>query len=68
MTYRGQVKNGLIMLNGSVRLPEGALVNVEVVEQGTRISRPEQRVSLQRVEPIQMPGGSLGDELVRDRR
>jgi hypothetical protein len=34
MTYRGHIKNGHIMLDGPVRLPEGAEVNVEVVESG----------------------------------
>lgn len=31
MTYRGHVKNGQIMLDEPVRLPEGAEVNVDVV-------------------------------------
>jgi hypothetical protein len=32
MTYRGHVKNGQILLNEPVVLPEGVEVNVEVVE------------------------------------
>jgi hypothetical protein len=32
MTYRGHIKNGQIMLDDIVALPEGAAVNVEVVE------------------------------------
>jgi hypothetical protein len=68
MTYRGQVKNGQIALDESVHLPEGARVNVEVAEQGVRISRPKQRTKLQRIEPLRMSGGSLADELVNDRR
>ena len=34
MTYRGHVKNGQIVLDDPTRLPEGAEVNVEVVEDG----------------------------------
>jgi hypothetical protein len=34
MTYRGHVKNGQIALDEPVQLPEGAQVNVEVVENG----------------------------------
>lgn len=36
MTYRGQVKNGQIMLDAPAELPEGAMVNVEVVDSGKR--------------------------------
>jgi hypothetical protein len=32
MTYRGYVKNGQITLNSAERLPEGAQVNVEVLD------------------------------------
>lgn len=38
MTYRGQVKNGQIMLDEPALLPEGAHVNVEVAEQGADFS------------------------------
>jgi len=34
MTYRGRVKNGQIMLDEPAPLPEGAQVNVEVVDNG----------------------------------
>jgi hypothetical protein len=34
MTYRGHIKNGQILLNEPVALPEGAEVNVEVIENG----------------------------------
>jgi len=34
MTYRGHVKNGQITLDEAICLPEGAEVNVEVVEKG----------------------------------
>jgi len=32
MSYRGRVKNGAVVLDGPVRLPEGAAVRVELVE------------------------------------
>ncbi len=34
MTYRGHVKSGQIVLDEPVALPEGAVVNVDVVENG----------------------------------
>jgi hypothetical protein len=68
MTCRGHVKNGQVMLDESARLPEGAEVNVEVVEQKTQITSPKNRVPLRKIAPIEMPGDSLADELVRNRR
>jgi hypothetical protein len=67
MTYRGHVKDGQIALNEPARLPEGAEVNVEVVEK-VRIVEPAKREPLGQFQPIEMPGGSLADELIRDRR
>jgi hypothetical protein len=34
MTYRGHIKNGQILLNDPVALPEGAEVHIEIVENG----------------------------------
>jgi hypothetical protein len=68
MTYRGHVKNRQITLDEPSALPEGAAVNVEVVENGVRITRPQSRARLRRIEPLKMPGGSLADELIRERR
>ena len=34
MTYRGHIRNGQITLDELVSLPEGALVNVEIVNNG----------------------------------
>lgn len=31
MTYRGQVKDGIIVLEGDARLPEGTVVSVEPI-------------------------------------
>jgi|GEM_PF-3022445 len=68
MTYRGHVKNGQITLDESAQLPEGAKVNVEVQEPGSRITHPRVRIKPRKFNPIHMPGPSLADELVQDRR
>jgi hypothetical protein len=73
MTYRAHVKNGQITLDEPADLPEGAEVAVELVQEqieypGGRITRPKNRKPLQRITPIEMPGGPLSDELIRDRR
>jgi hypothetical protein len=67
MTYHGFVKNGQIELDRPATLPEGAEVNVQVVEK-IRVSSPSSRAPLQKFQPIELPGGSLADELIRDRR
>jgi hypothetical protein len=36
MTYRGQVKDGVVVLDGNPALEEGAVVRVEVVERSTQ--------------------------------
>jgi hypothetical protein len=68
MTYRGHVKDGQIKLDDPARLPEGAQVNIDVVEPSVGRSLPRRRGQVRRFHPIQMPGGSLADELIRDRR
>jgi hypothetical protein len=68
MTYRGQIAKGQIVLDEPVQLPEGATVQVQIIEPRIRITRPSQRRPLRKIQPIVMPGGSLADELVRDRR
>jgi len=68
MTYRGQITKGQIVLDESVQLPEGATVEVQVIEPKIRITRPSQRKPFRKIQPIVMPGDSLADELVRDRR
>ena len=67
MTYRGHVKNGQILLNEPARLPEGAQVNVEVLETRGENPQSQQQRRVRRSEPVEMPGGSLADELIRDR-
>jgi hypothetical protein len=68
MTYRGQVKNGQITLDEPARLPEGARVNVEVVEEDHASMAAKRRQSIRDFPPIEMPGGPLSDDIVRDRR
>jgi len=68
MTYRGHVKNGEIKLDEPARLPEGAEVNVEVVQEPAHPSGQQQRMRRRDFEPIEMPGGPLSDDITRDRR
>jgi hypothetical protein len=67
MTYRGQIKNGQIMLDEPARLPEGTRVQVEVIEDANGKQRPRS-ARVREFQPIEMPGGSLADDLIRDRR
>jgi hypothetical protein len=68
MTYRGHIKNGQVTLDEPARLPEGAEVSVELVDKKVRITSPANSKPLAKIKPLQMPGGSLADELIRDRR
>jgi hypothetical protein len=34
MSYRGQIKGGVVVLEGDVHLPEGAMVEVQLVREG----------------------------------
>ena len=43
MTYRGQVRNGIVVLEGASSLPEGTIVRVEPVDNGR--PRPERSLS-----------------------
>ncbi len=55
MTYRGQVRNGAVVLDPPAELPEGAAVEVNLV------SSPErQRPPIVSIE--QLRGGDLGDD------
>ena len=68
MTYRGHVKNGQIKLDEPARLPEGAEVNIHLVEQDAQSSATPRARGARRFQPIDMPGGSLAEELIRNRR
>ena len=66
MTFRGHIRNGQITLDDPALLPEGAQVNIELIEQPS--SRMRKRAQERQFEPIEMPGDSLAEELIRDRR
>ena len=68
MTYHGHVKNGQILLDEVALLPEGAAVHVDVFPPTPSTSLSTSREKLKAFRPVQMPGGSLADELVDDRR
>jgi hypothetical protein len=69
MTYRGHVQNGQIVLDEPADLPEGTEVSVELVKQDVQVTEPKgPRTGVRTFKPIEMPGPSLADELVRDRR
>jgi hypothetical protein len=66
MDYRGHVKNGQIVLDEPAELPEGATVSVTVLPQVPHIQRAKNRLG--NIKPIELPGPSLAEELIRDRR
>lgn len=67
MTCRRHVQHGQIALDDPARLPEGAEVNAEVVEQAVQIICPKRRKPLRDTTPIKLPGGPLPDDIVRHR-
>jgi hypothetical protein len=69
MTYRGHVQqNGQIALDEPAQLPEGTSVKVEVIEPQGRITPAKKRMPLPKIKPIELPGGPLSDDIIRDRR
>ncbi|HSV16042.1 MAG TPA: hypothetical protein VLI90_17400 [Tepidisphaeraceae bacterium] len=68
MTYRGHIKNGQVALDEPVSLPEGAEVSVVVIEKKVRITRPKDRQPLGKFRSIELQGGPLSDDIIRDRR
>ena len=53
MVYRGHVENGVIQLEGSATLPEGATVRVEIVTPAPRGESARAGVSLyERLKPV----------------
>ena len=42
MTYRGEVRNGMVVLDGPARLPEGAHVEVTLLPRSAAITEEEQ--------------------------
>jgi hypothetical protein len=54
MVYRGVVTNGVVILEGGVRLPEGTAVAVETVETGNDTAGDD---SIYRIWQIAVPTG-----------
>jgi hypothetical protein len=40
MTYRGQVKNGVVVIEGPIRPEDGTVVTVQAVEQSAPLAKP----------------------------
>lgn len=73
MTYRAHIKNGQVTLDEPADLPEGAEASVEILQdqiqhKRVRITRPKNPQPLRPIKPIQLPGGPLSDDIIRDRR
>lgn len=51
MTFRGQIKNGEIVLDGKVALPEGAHVRVDIVRVAKKTTKSKKTL-LDRVKPF----------------
>ena len=68
MIYHGQISNGQVRLDKPVALPEGTPVDVEIRPRNGSISRPAIRMKPRKIDPIEIPGPSLAEDLVRDRR
>jgi len=49
MTYRGHIKNGQVALDLPVPLPEGAEVEIHLIEKKVQISSPHNRHPLPRI-------------------
>jgi len=62
-TYRGVVKDGVIVLEGGVRLPEGVIVEVRVMERQDRIAAIDRLLAT----PIDRPIG-MDEILAEDRK
>ena len=46
MSYRGHVENGVVIIDGSITLPEGVSVQIDLVNDGTEQSNLEEGESL----------------------
>lgn len=63
MVFRGRVENGVIRLDGSATLPEGAEVRVEMVTGAKDSQTPSARVSLyDRLKPLIGAAKDLPDD------
>lgn len=53
MEYRGQVRKGVVVLEGRVKLPEGTKVTVrEVPKRTSKSSKPKGKTLYERLKPI----------------
>jgi hypothetical protein len=53
MTYRGHVKNGVVVLDDAVNLPEGSRVGVQLLEDAPAPAEPDRIPSLyERLKPL----------------
>jgi len=52
MTYRGMVKDGVIVLDDPAELPDGAEVNVTLVEVPPEVPEDEGPTLYERLEPV----------------
>jgi hypothetical protein len=68
MTFQARVRNGRVVLDPPASLPEGAKLEIHVVDQPPTITPPKKRAALRNLKPIELPGDSLAEELIRDRR
>lgn len=68
MTYTGHIKNGQILLDEPANLPEGAAVKIEIADAEACITRPKRRGEPPKFEPLDFPGPSLSEQLIKDRR
>ena len=55
MTYRGRVKNGTVVLDPPVELPEGASVEVSVISAAEQLPRAIESID-------ELRGADLGDD------
>jgi hypothetical protein len=67
MVYSGHVKNGQIAVDVPVTLPEGSAVKIEVIDT-SQPSSPRAPREPRQFKPIELPGGPLADDIVRERR
>lgn len=67
MTYHAYVMDGKVTFKELSTLPDGTSLRIEV--DGPSPTAPaENKMKLREFKPVEMPGESLADDIVRDRR
>ena len=61
MIYRGHVKDGMVVFDESVELPDGTEVRVDIVEQPSRCEE-KGRTLLERLQPVCGQAEGLPDD------